>query len=366
MNAKINQISAVISQQTGNAQRQNTLAFCVDNNYLPFALFVANQFIEHHPNLPCDICICMPDISQVSKSLLSSKIRFIEMKITGIDEMPVGSLSLAAYYRLFLPSIFADTYDYIIYLDADTYINRPFYDDMMAYIAQFPADFCVAAAADIVELKFKSTMKQTVKKVDTYIRTYHQFDHVYRNSGVLLLNTKNYNEQQILTKVFSYAFDHAESLQCHDQSALNGALLNDIALLPFGFNWQIHTLTYKLTKDYNPYILHFISDNKPWVLKNKFTKDYQTIYRNYLIVNFPEKTPQVLNVYEHRKKAPKYSNPAREFVSIKGHQLRDGLAAVSKVLSISANKGYGCQKILPTMPFLISKGIKNNHTINNQ
>ncbi len=358
MDAAINRISAVITNQTSKAQHQNTLAFCVDNNYLPFALFVANQFIDHHSPLPCDICICMSDISQVPKALLTGTIRFIEMAITGIDHMPVGSLSLAAYYRLFLPRIFAQTYDYIIYLDADTYINRPFYDDMMACCAQFPSNFCVAAAADIIELKFKSTMKPTAKKVDHYVRGYHQFDHVYRNSGVLLLNTKNYNYQQVLIKVFSYAFTHADKLQCHDQSALNGALLNDIVLLPFNFNWQIHTLTYKLTQEFNPYILHFISNNKPWVLKNKFTKDYQSIYHNYLVNNFPKQTPQVLNVYEYRKKSPKYSNPAREFVSIKGHQLRDGLAAISKAFSISANQGYGCQKILPTPPFLVSKDIK--------
>lgn len=57
-------ISATISAQTGQAHNDNTLAFCVDDRYLPYALFAAEQFITLHPNFPCDICICLPDISK--------------------------------------------------------------------------------------------------------------------------------------------------------------------------------------------------------------------------------------------------------------------------------------------------------------
>lgn len=359
MKFKSMNISATISKQTGEAIKDNTLAFCVDDNYLPYALFVVEQFINLHPEIPCDICICMPDISKVPERFLNGQIRFIELTIQGIDTMPVGSLSLAAYYRLFLPQVFKDVYQYIIYLDADTYINRSFYNEMISCINSFPTNFCVAAAADITELKLKSHLKKKAKKVDIYVSSYHKFNHIYRNSGVLLLHTKNYNEKDILNKIFTYAFENTEKLQCHDQSALNGTLLNDIALLPFNFNWQIHTLTYKLTQSVNPYIIHFISDNKPWILKNKFTSNYQSIYKDFLKKNFPNIIPQVLDVYEHRRKTPKYSNSAREFLSIKGHQLRDNLSTISKNLTFYPKNDYGIQKILTTMPFLVSSTLKS-------
>lgn len=347
--------SATISQQTGKAINSNTLAFCVDDKYLPYALFVAEQFIQMHPRLPCDICICMPDISKVPQQFLDGHIRFIELSIQGIESMPVGKLSLAAYYRLFMPEIFKDAYQYIIYLDADTYIYRAFYHDLMLCVEQFLPNFCVAAAADITELNLRSPFRKKAKKVDIYVSSYHQFSHIYRNSGVLVFNTKNYNDSDCLNKIFKYAVENSDYLQCHDQSALNGALLTEIALLPFSFNWQIHKLTYELTKSANPYIIHFISENKPWCLNNRLTKEYQDIYKLFLKDNFPELAFNILNTYEQRLLAPKYKNFIREFISIQGQRLRNGLANINDKFLARAKNKYRSQQILIKAPFLVDE-----------
>lgn len=320
-------IAAVVKQTINECQNNNALAFCVDDTYLPYALFVATQFIEKHPDMPCDICICMPDINQVPKAFINSNIRFVEIAIKGIDDMPIGQLSLAAYYRLFLPQIFADDYDYIIYLDADTYINKPFYQDMLTCVDAFGGDFSVAAAADIAELQCRVQPNQKLKKIENYVQSYHKFNHVYRNSGVLVFNVTAYNRENTLYKIFDYANTHIDKLQCHDQSALNGALLCDIKLLPFNFNWQIHKLTYPLIDDADPHILHFISDNKPWRLDNCFTKDYQQPYRLFLQNHFPDTELSVLTPEQKRAQAPKYKNPAREFISITGQQIKTKLRA---------------------------------------
>lgn len=348
-------ISAVISKQTGEPRNSNTLAFCVDENYLPYALFAAEQFITLHPKLPCDICICLPDISKVPEKFLNNKIRFIELCIKGIESLPVGKLSLAAYHRLFLPQIFEGIYQYIIYLDADTFINKPFYDQLMAHVDSLPSEFSVAAAADIMELKFRSSFKQKQGVVDTYIRSYHKFNHVYRNSGVLVLNTKNYMEEDILSRVFNYAMENADHLQCHDQSALNGVLLNDIALLPFDFNWQINKLTYKFTESVDPYIIHFISNNKPWMTDNKYTVKYQAFYKDFLLTNFPEITVDISNMFDQRRRSPKYKNPTKEFISREWQRTKIHLS--EKLTQISnAEKAvdkYKVKELLPKPPFLV-------------
>lgn len=349
-------ISASISEQTGQAYHNNALAFCVDDRYLPYALFAAGQFINLHPELPCDICICLPDISKVPEKFKNNHIRFIELSINGIDSLPVGRLSLAAYYRLFLPQVFEDTYEYIIYLDADTYINKPFYHDMMTHIDGFKPDFCVAAAADIMELKFRSSFKSKQTIVDTYVRSYHESEHIYRNSGVLVFHTKNYVKENVLSRVFNYALENAGSLQCHDQSALNRVLLSDIALLPFDFNWQINKLTYKFTEVIDPYIIHFISDNKPWMTDNKYTVKYQNIYKEFLLANFPEITPEILTMFDKRCKTPKYDNPVKEFVSREWQRMKNNSS--EKFMQMSgfekAKDKYNVRDVLIETPFLIN------------
>lgn len=349
-------ISATISKQTGRSHNDNALAFCVDERYLPYALFAAEQFITLHPNLPCDICICLPDISKVPEKFKNQKIRFIELSINGINTLPVGRLSLAAYYRLFLPQVFEDTYEYIIYLDADTYINKAFYRDMIGHIKGFSSDFCVAAAADIMELKFRSSFKNKQSIVDSYVKSYHESEHIYRNSGVLVFHTKNYVKEDVLSRVFNYALENASSLQCHDQSALNRVLLNDIALLPFDFNWQINKLTYKFTDVVDPYIIHFISDNKPWMTDNKYTVKYQEIYKAFLLANFPEITPEILTMFDKRRKAPKYDNPVKEFVSREWQRAKSNSSETFMQMSgfEKAKDKYNVRQVLVDAPFLIN------------
>lgn len=345
------EISAVVNKKINSSKNKNALAFCVDDKYLPYALFVANQFIEKHPDLPCDICICMPDVSQVPEILKENSIRFIEISIDGIEDMPIGQLSLAAYYRLFLPQIFESTYEYIIYLDADTYINKPFYNDLIDCIKDFETDFSIAAAADISELQIRLKPNQKLKKVENYVLSYHKHDHIYRNSGVLVFNTAVYNRENILNQIFDYANNNIDRLQCHDQSALNGALLRNIKLLPFSFNWQVHKLTYDLIDAANPHILHFISDSKPWSLDNYLTKDYQQSYVIFLQKYFPNIELSILTAEEKRAKAPKYNKPAREFISVKGNKLKGKL--FSKKIHSTKSLNLTKEK-LSGSPFYIS------------
>ena len=340
------QLKAHINQQNRSANHNIALAFCVDTNYLPYALFVAQQFIEHHPNDLCDICICLPDISQVPSHLLSTSIRFVELQIDGMDDLPVGKLSLAAYHRLFLPQIFAQDYDYILYLDADTYIMRPFFSQIMQLIQSYPKNFAIAAAADISELQ--SRYPKDHPNSSSYLSRYHQLSHIYRNSGVLVFNTSNYLEQEILPKVFKYAFENIDKLQCHDQSALNGALLDKVAMLPFTFNWQVHSLTYELTDDFKPYIIHFISDNKPWRLTNRYTTTYQNHYQIFIKNNFSNLKFSAQTEYQKRLKEPKYKNPLKELISKNNVLIKEFLE--SKNIKLTSKKN-SISSILKSPPF---------------
>ena len=345
--------SATVLRKSGQKKKKNTLAFCVDEGYLPYALFVAEQFIACYDELPCDICICLPDMDAVPEKFLKSDIRFIEFSVDGIDSLPVGQLSLASYHRLFLPQMFDGIYEYIIYLDADTFINRPFYDELKNVIETLDKDFCVAAATDISELVLRSPNGLENRKSDEYFGAYHQLDHIYRNAGVLVFNTDNFNRKQVFNKVFSYVSENVSNLRCHDQSALNGAVLKEIAFLPFSFNWQMHKLTLDILDDANPYIIHFISENKPWSLDNRFTRRYQSYYKDFMMANFPERGVDIISVYQRRNLFPKYSHPVREYVSKNIVRVKDLMVRIKSIRMSNNSDKCARRDILINHPFMV-------------
>lgn len=351
MNYVSSRISARISYQTGKPKNSNTIAFCVDENYLPYALFVAEQFINLHPDLPCDICICLPDISKVPEKFINTHIRFIELSIQGIEFFPVGSLSIATYHRLFLPSIFENTYEYIIYLDADTYINKPFYSDLIYFISNIKNSFCVAAAADELQISYSPHFKGKEKSFESYVSPYHKFDHIYRNAGVIVFDTKNYNEDEILSKVLKYSFKNHDKLTFHDQSALNSTLLSSIALIPFSFNFQVHKYTYNLVNEMNPYIIHFIGAQKPWSIKNIYTESYKDFYINFISKKFPDMVIDISTLSEKRRKTIQHNNPFREFISRERYCMKSYLKNTLMKVSASRKDKYNIKQVLINPPF---------------
>ncbi len=302
MQVDFSQIQYSVTQQNQPANHTKAICFCVDEGYLPYALFVAKQILALEKNMDFDICVCLPNMSLVADEFLELDIRFVEINISGFDNLPVGHLSLAAYHRLFLPHIFADDYEYIFYLDADTYVLRPFTEEINKLIKQLPPEFSVGAVADISELQIRVRSDNKLKKIKSYVNYYHERNHIYRNSGVLLINVQNYIQANCLQRVFTYAFDENSNLQCHDQSALNGALLDEMVMLPFTLNWQAHKLTYALVEDCQPYIIHFIGENKPWSLDNEITKPYQQAYQIFFKESFPNLANKVENKYQKRSK----------------------------------------------------------------
>ena len=320
-------VKCIIKKNKSSSRYKSAVIFCVDDAYLSYALFAAQQITSKHENREFDICICLPHISKVPEFFIDLDIRFVEIDITGIDHLPVDHLSLAAYSRIFLPQVFSNDYEYIVYLDADVYIRRPFFNDLMKVVDSFEEGFCVAAAPDITELNSQSRTKNGITPlVSQYLETYHEANHLYRNSGVLVFNVPNCLKEHLIEKVFSVAFDIQANLRCHDQSAINLALKGKMPLVPFEYNWQLHETNYRLINKLNPYIIHFISTNKPWVSNYVHTQPYIKEYDDFLKRYFknclqPLKTPAQI-----RFQKPKYQNIYRETFS-------RSMATLSKPLS---------------------------------
>lgn len=308
----IDKIEATIVSSTCNAVYKNSIIFCVDKKYLPYAIFVAMQIFEKEQNHDFDICICLERIENIPQDILESKIRFVEIKIQGIDWLPIGHLSLATYYRLFLPQIFRNDYEKIIYLDADLYIRKPFIRDLLDLV---DSNASVAAVSDISEIILLD--KEKDKQNVDYLKNYHYQNSVYKNGGVLFFDVKNYNNNNVLLRILEFVTQHTDDLLYHDQTALNRVLLNEIFLLPFSFNWQIHHQTFALINEYDPYILHFYSSYKPWVEDYRFLSgfidEYNVFFRKYQ--DFSDFEIRNISYRNKRLKSPKYENKFSEFLS---------------------------------------------------
>jgi lipopolysaccharide biosynthesis glycosyltransferase len=306
-------ISATLDNQTRKSQHLNTIAFCVDENYLPYATFVAMQIIRIDP-YPIDVCICVPSLNCVSEFLKNLPIRFIAIDIQGADSLATGHLSIATYYRLFLPELLKNDYEHIIYLDADVYIRKPFLADIFAIISTYSSPFSVAAAAYMGEVENITFPEKQNNKIKKYLSRYHQLDHLYRNAGVLVFNVENFVASNTQQKIFQTADDNADKLESHDQSALNLALLGNIAQLPLQFNWQLNDLSDSIINEIDPYIIHFVNVNKPWVTRIYYLEDYILEYEAFLSHYFKEINFCPLSSEDKRRSNPKYSG-VKEYIS---------------------------------------------------
>ena len=307
------EIYATILDQSGPGKYSNTVALCVDENYLPYAVFVAMQINQIEVE-KIDICICLPTLDIIPDSLKTLPIRFIAIDVVGINSLPTDHLSIAAYYRLFLPSIFANDYKHIIYLDADVYIRKPFIKPILDELKD--NDYAVAAAPYMGEVELAAFSHLKNSKIQKYLSRYHELNHLYRNSGVLVFNVAVFNELKIKDRIFITAINNKDKLESHDQSALNLALLDEIALLPLSFNWQLNLLSSTVVSEIDPYIIHFVNIYKPWQTVTTYISEYIPQYRQFLETHFPETEFKPLTHKLKRKLNPKYSG-IKELISNK-------------------------------------------------
>lgn len=324
-------MQATITKTLSPAQHAHAICFAVDENFFPYAYFVAKKILSLHPQKQFDVCICVPDISLVTDQLDDPNIRFCEINIQGISHLPIDHLSIAAYYRFFLPQLFKAEYTHILYLDADTYVTRAFANEFFDNIQT--KSFVLAAAPDVsvISLKCDSSLKEKAKKdLEAPFELCDQA-HIYRNSGVLAFNVAAYVSNNYLDRIFTFALNNPSKLIQHDQSAMNIALGKDISILSFNYNWQSNRVINHAMPEFNPAIIHFIRDQKPWLgnthrMSQKYYQEYADFFSVYfpaLQINSPDHT------YQLRKENPKYTNRAKELFSLLGLKLKKRLNTIN-------------------------------------
>ncbi len=179
------------------------------------------------------------------------------------------------YYRLKLGAFLEESIEKCLYLDSDMLclfdIRELFAIDLKGKV--------VAVVGDC------GTKRRKIRYVESQVKHTHYFDANYFNSGFLLINTKEYQQQNIWQKCENLA-SLCTYITAADQDLLNATIPQDMILkLPLAYNFQTINFCYAICKDEqknrlnytreeftksfkNPKILHY--GEKPW----KYLKSY--------------------------------------------------------------------------------------------
>ncbi len=233
--------------------------FSTDDQYIPF-LDVAISSLMDNANPAFDYRIIV--LHTGLKEENTAKIKLREKKGFAIDFIDISSavkhirdslkhvyhFAVAAYYRIFIASLFPE-YEKVLYLDCDLVvlgdIAKLFNTDLGNYILGGAPEEYVQNTAEFRVYAEKALGLSP----DDYI-----------NSGVLLMNLKEFRACEIEKKFVSLITKYDFDLLDPDQAYLNFLCKGKILMLPNG--WNKEPMPVPLEGDKN--IVHYALYKKPW------------------------------------------------------------------------------------------------------
>ncbi len=193
------------------------------------------------------------------------KLSIIEVDTANISHLPVTeAFPSAIYYRLYSPYLL-DSYDYILYLDAD-----------------------IVATNSIITLindnKPVDAICSVVKELSNTDEIAKNHPEGYFNSGMLYIHTARWINEGITSKVIDALKEHGDKFKYFDQDALNLILNKRVKFINKKYNMQImashHADQYKKMPPKDTVLLHYVGQDKPWHRWN--TQSISLFYRKYL------------------------------------------------------------------------------------
>src|SRR5258708_32946163 len=174
-----------------------------------------------------------------------------------------GHITLAGYFRIFIPDLLPPSIHRAIYLDCDLIVTG-------SLGGLWNADLggrALGAVRDPIRIEKDLQDRYVTLGLPTHAH--------YFNSGVLVLDLAKWRDQGIAARVAGFAVDHPERITWHDQDALNAVLYDDYAALPMTWNLQrrmCHMLPRDLGLSVSEYVqlrrharvVHFTETTKPW------------------------------------------------------------------------------------------------------
>lgn len=194
----------------------------------------------------------------------NARLEWVELAIPRAAEFKqVGHLTLAAYFRIFIPDLLPPTLERAIYLDGDLIVRG-------SLRALWEVDLGGRAVAAV-----RDPLRTAQDVHDRYVKLGLPHHAHYFNSGVLVLDLAKWRAERLPARIAQFVVDHPERISWNDQDALNAILHDDYAALPMEWNFQ-RRMCHMLPRDLglsvaeylrlrrSPRIVHFTEEIKPW------------------------------------------------------------------------------------------------------
>ncbi len=283
------------------------ISFCCDDNYLIPACIMLESLMRNNQGVHFIAHTFADDLSENSIKKFDSLLRSGGCELV-LHDLPENSkelisnaptlahISIATYYRLFLPYVTDTSIKTVLYLDCDIMIRG----SVEELFKERTPDTLIVGAPDINEEDHANRIG-----VDKYV-----------NTGVLTMNLPGIRQMytvESMLKEISNIMAQPEKILLGDQDIINLLFKGHIVEVPVYYNFQ--RLIHKAYCLKNPALMkkiviaHFITGDKPW--KNEylivFAREYYSYLRKYLTLKqrfawWLGKPKGVINMFERHKK----------------------------------------------------------------
>lgn len=266
--------------------------FCADGKFKNFAIVTLISVIKNHPDYSFRFYLLSSSnenewTEKVSRLVdsMSSSFSLIPVKEEDFSAFPVlHHFSPVNYFRILIPELIPDSR--FLYLDSDIICHG----SLIPLLEVDISDQVLAAVEDPI-FKWKEELGMDVGSR-------------YFNSGVMLVNTETWKNQEIGKKAFDFINHNPEKIRFADQCALNAVLDGNWKKLPPLFNQQsiifredfdleqMDWTSDQIKEAQNfPVFIHFTGPSKPWHYNNSHL--LKVLYWKYqkespFKMNFPE------------------------------------------------------------------------------
>lgn len=277
------------------------IVFSINNDYVRQLSVAIISIISNYSGSDClNFFVLHKNISQENKNILSdlcnknnSVINFIDVS-NYVNDNVLESLmskrknytyiSTETWYRFLIPQLFSQ-YDKILYLDSDLIVI----DDLQKIFDIDITDKYAAVVHDtFVEQHYRDGNLRTSSIPWYNYKDYGKMvlgkkNESYFNAGVMLLNPKKMQNDNIQEKLWAFA-KYIVPLEFQDQDVLNAVLEENVLFIKDTWNvlhGSAKSCNYQLS---DISIIHFVGRNKPWVsgFKNynfSFVKKWWEYYK---------------------------------------------------------------------------------------
>jgi len=227
---------------------------------------------------------CEAEFIQIPDSLMGNILEAHQPMELGGKTTRAEYISIASFYRLLIPELLSDQIEKVIYLDCDLAVKGNL---EQLWQTELGENYVLAVRDTWIPYVSSPAAKLNYKKLGI------EADCQYFNAGVLVINVRKWRANDFSTKAINYFTQNLEHIGWYDQGLLNALLVGQWGQLDPRWNFNATSFYDYSSEGYlswkdsdsqfpediyhnlvrNPYIVHFVSEKKPWTSRHTPRKE---------------------------------------------------------------------------------------------